>query len=121
MIGSAWRCPPAPDRWAKPETLPNPVKPILLLQHLADDGPAHFATWMGRRGIPLDWRSTAAGDALPTDLREHAALAILGGAWSANDERPSLRQAEALVREAMASGRPVIGHCLGGYQVSRVS
>jgi GMP synthase (glutamine-hydrolysing) len=44
---------------------------------------------------------------------------VLGGAWSANDERPSLRQAEALIREADARGIPVLGHCLGGQLIAR--
>ena len=38
---------------------------------------------------------------------------------SANDPLPSLRQAELLILEAMARGRPVIGHCLGGQLMAR--
>jgi GMP synthase-like glutamine amidotransferase len=49
----------------------------------------------------------------------YRALAVLGGEWSANDERPSLRQAEALIRQADALGIPVLGHCLGAQLMAR--
>jgi len=49
----------------------------------------------------------------------HCALAILGGEMSANDPLPSLRRAELLILDAMARGRPVIGHCLGARLMAR--
>ena len=55
----------------------------------------------------------------PASVRGYRGLAVLGGAWSANDDRPTLRQAEALILEADALGIPVIGHCLGGQLMAR--
>lgn len=95
------------------------MKPILVLQHLIDDGPAHLAAWLRQHGLPVDLRCTELGESFPGNLAGHSALAILGGAMSANDDMPSLRQAEALVRQGMASGKPVIGHCLGGQLMAR--
>ena len=95
------------------------MKPILILQHLSGDGPAHFGRWLQGRGVPVDLRDSEAGQAFPAHLREHSALAVLGGEMSANDPLPSLRQAEALIREAVAAGQPVIGHCLGGQLMAR--
>lgn len=95
------------------------MKPVLVLQHLSADGPAFLATWLRRRGLPLDLRNTEAGQAYPDDIGGHAALAILGGEMSANDPLPSLRQAEALVLQALDRGIPVIGHCLGGQLMAR--
>lgn len=95
------------------------MKPALVLQHLDADGPSHLADWLARHAIPMDRRCTEAGDPFPVDLSGHAAVAILGGAMSANDPLPSLRQAEALVREAVARRIPVIGHCLGGQLIAR--
>jgi GMP synthase (glutamine-hydrolysing) len=94
-------------------------KPVLILQHLPDDGPGHLLTWLRQRGLGVDLRHTRAGDTFPADMTGHAALAVLGGAWSANDDRPSLRAAEALIRDAVARGAPVLGHCLGGQLMSR--
>jgi len=95
------------------------MKPVLVLQHLPDDGPAFLATWLAAQGRPMDLRHTSAGDAFPDRIDGHGALAVLGGEWSANDERPSLRQAESLIRQAVAAGVPVLGHCLGGQLMSR--
>jgi len=95
------------------------MKPILVLQHLLDDSPGYLATWLAREGLPMEVRCTEAGQDFPESVAEYRALAILGGSMSANDEMPSLRRAEDLVRQAMAAGVPVIGHCLGGQLMAR--
>lgn len=95
------------------------MKRVLILQHLVNDGPAYLATWLQRQGIEADVRCTEAGQEFPTHLGGYHGLAILGGAMSANDDLPSLRCAEALIRLAMAGDIPVIGHCLGGQLMAR--
>ena len=95
------------------------MKPVLILQHLSSDGPAYLGTWLARHGIACDVRDTEAGDPYPASVAAYAAVAVLGGEMSANDPLPSLRQAELLILEAMALGRPVIGHCLGGQLMAR--
>ncbi len=96
-----------------------PMKPVLVLQHLSGDGPAYLATWLQRQRLAFDLRNTEAGQDFPLHMDGHAALAILGGEMSANDDMPSLRRAELLILDAMARGRPVIGHCLGGQLMAR--
>jgi GMP synthase-like glutamine amidotransferase len=95
------------------------LKPVLVLQHLSGDGPAFLATWLRRRGIRFEVRDTEAGEAFPRSLAGFGALAILGGEMSANDDLPSLRQAEALWLEALREGVPTLGHCLGGQLMAR--
>lgn len=95
------------------------MKPILVLQHLNGDAPAYLATWLAEQQLGVDVRNAQAGDAYPPDISRHAALAVLGGAMSANDDLPSLRQAERLIRGTMQRGAPVIGHCLGGQLMAR--
>jgi len=95
------------------------VKPVLVLQHEHQDGPAYLLQWLRERGIAVDVRNTQAGDAYPATIDGHVALAILGGSMSANDALPSLRDAERLILDAMARQRPVIGHCLGGQLMAR--
>jgi GMP synthase-like glutamine amidotransferase len=95
------------------------MKPILILQHLSSDGPGYFGVWLQRQGVPFVVRNTEAGQAFPADMGDHAALAVLGGEMSANDPLPSLRRAEDLIRDAIAAGKPVIGHCLGGQLMAR--
>jgi len=96
-----------------------PMKPVLVLQHLSSDGPAYLATWMQRHGVPFEVRNADAGEVYPEHVDAYSGLAVLGGEMSANDPLPSLRRAEVLILEAMARGRPVIGHCLGGQLMAR--
>jgi len=92
---------------------------VLVLQHLKEDGPGCLGQWLDEQGVCWQVLCTEAGEAYPASVKGFKGLAVLGGAWSANDDRPSLRQAEALIREADALGIPVIGHCLGGQLMAR--
>ena len=95
------------------------MAPVLVLQHLTSDGPAYLATWLRAHGIAFEVRNTEAGDDFPDDLEGREAVAILGGEMSANDDLPSLRRAERLIRLAAQEGLPVLGHCLGGQLMAR--
>lgn len=92
---------------------------VLVLQHLFEDGPGYLGEWLDAQGITWHLRCAEAGDLYPASVRGYRGVAVLGGAWSANEERPTLRQAEALIREADTLGIPVIGHCLGGQLMAR--
>ena len=96
-----------------------PTADVLILQHLFEDGPGYLGEWLDAQGVAWHLRCAEAGDLYPDSVRGYRGLAVLGGAWSANDERPTLRQAETLIREADAMGIPVIGHCLGGQLMAR--
>jgi GMP synthase (glutamine-hydrolysing) len=95
------------------------MKPILIVQHLSDDGPAYLARWLSGRGLTYEVCDSEAGQTFPERIDPYAALAILGGEMSANDELPALRRAEDLIRQAVDLGVPTIGHCLGGQLIAR--
>lgn len=95
------------------------MRPVLILQHLVDDGPAYLADWLAAAGQSVVLHCTELGDVFPQNLGNARALAVLGGAMSANDDLPSLRQAERLILQAVDRGIPVIGHCLGGQLMAR--
>ncbi|KPF53650.1 hypothetical protein D621_10035 [beta proteobacterium AAP51] len=95
------------------------MKPVLILQHLNTDGPAYLQQWLQTEGLAHEVFNTEAGQAFPASLAPYGALAILGGEMSANDDLPSLRRAEALFLQAVASGVPTLGHCLGGQLMAR--
>lgn len=92
---------------------------VLVLRHTLEDGPGYLGPWLDEQGVRWHAPCAEAGEPYPASVAGFRALAVLGGAWSANDDRPSLRQAEALIREADALGLPVIGHCLGGQLLAR--
>lgn len=60
-----------------------------------------------------------AGDAVPTHLNGVSGLCLMGGPMSVNDDLPWIPPLLALIREAVASDIPVIGHCLGGQLMSK--
>ncbi len=92
---------------------------VLVLQHLPDDGPGYLGQWLDTQGIRWHVFCADDGEVYPASVHGYRGMAVLGGEWSANDERPSLRHAEALMREADALGVPIIGHCLGGQLMAR--
>lgn len=92
---------------------------VLVLQHTLEDPPGYLGQWLQAGGHRWHAPCAEAGEAYPPSVAPYRALAVLGGEWGANDERPSLRQAEALIREADALGIPVLGHCLGGQLLAR--
>ncbi|MBA4266026.1 MAG: GMP synthase [Comamonadaceae bacterium] len=92
---------------------------VLVLQHTLEDSPGYLGQWLDAQDVSWQVRCAEAGETYPDSVRGYRALAVLGGEWGANDDRPTLRQAEALIREADALGIPVIGHCLGGQLMAR--
>ena len=92
---------------------------VLVLQHLLEDGPGFLGEWLNAQGASWHVRCAESGEDYPASVRGYRGLAVLGGAWSANDDRATLRHAEALILEADALGIPVIGHCLGGQLMAR--
>jgi len=95
------------------------VKPVAVIQHVANDGPQLLATWLKQQGIPLQVFRMFQGDRLPSDIGAHSGLCILGGPMSANDPLPYFDDLIHLVRIATRLDVPVIGHCLGGQLLSR--
>jgi GMP synthase-like glutamine amidotransferase len=101
-----------------PQGLPT-MKPVLILQFMANDAPAYLGTWLQLRGITCDVRLATTDVGFPERIDGYSALALLGGSMSANDDLPFLRTAESLIDQAMRNGVPVLGHCLGGQLMAR--
>jgi GMP synthase (glutamine-hydrolysing) len=95
------------------------MAPVLILQFMADDGPAYLGTWLRQRGIAADVCLAEASPAFPQQINGYRALALLGGGMSVNDGFVYLRNAEQLIAQAMACDIPVLGHCLGGQLMAR--
>ncbi|HZT55071.1 MAG TPA: type 1 glutamine amidotransferase [Burkholderiaceae bacterium] len=94
-------------------------RPVVVLQNLSADGPGYLGTWLAEQGIAFDVFDAEAGNPYPWSIAGYRALALLGGEMSANDDLPSLRQAERLILQAIDADIPVIGHCLGGQLMAR--
>ena len=98
---------------------PVSMKTIAIIQHLANDDPAFFVTWLQAQGLPFTVFHMFDGATLPARASDHSGWCILGGAMSANDPLPYFDDLLARIREAVAEDIPVIGHCLGGQLMAR--
>lgn len=91
------------------------MKRIAILQHAAFEGPARIADWLALRDLPAQVHHLYAGDALPR-LDDFELLVLLGGPMNIDEEylHPWLGAEKALLREALAAGKRILGICLGG-------
>jgi len=96
------------------------LKPVAIFRHAPTEGAGYFATFLDASRIAWRLVKLDAGEGVPRSSREFAGLAFMGGPMSANDDRlPWTQPVLSLIREAVAQGVPVIGHCLGGQLLAR--
>ena len=91
-----------------------------VLQHVEFEGPAAVADWAAGRDVPLRIFPLYRDATLPA-LTDFDMLAVMGGPMSANDEARLewLGPETALVREAIAAGKMVLGICLGAQIIAK--
>ena len=90
------------------------MKPVAIFRHSVTEGPGYFATYLDQRSIPWLLIRIDEGEAVPADASAFSGLCFMGGTMSVNDELPWIPAVLDLIRAAVQSGVPVIGHCLGG-------
>ncbi|HEY9736520.1 MAG TPA: type 1 glutamine amidotransferase, partial [Trichocoleus sp.] len=87
---------------------------FLVIQHLAIESFGIFNTLCRESGIELDIIQVEKGDAFP-DPQPYDAVWVMGGPMNVDQEAkyPWLAAEKALIREAIALGKPYVGICLG--------
>ena len=87
---------------------------VLVLQHIACEPPGVYEDVLRERGATLHRVEVDRGDELP-DWREFDAIVAMGGPMSANDDDalPWLGEEKQLIGNAVRSGMPFWGVCLG--------
>ena len=93
---------------------------MAVLQHVEFEGPAAVADWAAGRGFPLRVFHLYRDTTLPS-LSDFDMLTVMGGPMSANDEAQLgwLGPEIALVREAIAADKTVLGICLGAQIIAK--
>ena len=88
---------------------------VLVLQHISCEPPGAFEDVLVERGARIERLELDEGDPLPGSLDGVDAVIAMGGPMSVNDEdeHPWLAPEKTLLREAVESGLPVWGSCLG--------
>ncbi|HSS43352.1 MAG TPA: hypothetical protein VLK37_12480 [Solirubrobacterales bacterium] len=89
---------------------------VLAIVHQRDAGPGVFAKAIGDAGGTLDEWTLAERPQPPSDPLGYDAVLVLGGAMNVDEgERHGwIAEEEALLRELLARGVPLLGLCLGG-------
>jgi GMP synthase (glutamine-hydrolysing) len=89
-------------------------RPILVLQHAGCEPPGAYEDELLARKLPFARVLLDEGGELP-DWRAYAAIVVMGGAMSVNDEaeHPWLVSEKRLIGEAVRAGTPYWGVCLG--------
>jgi GMP synthase-like glutamine amidotransferase len=93
---------------------------MAVLQHVEFEGPAAVADWAAAREFPLRVFHLYRDTTLPS-LSDFDMLTVMGGPMSANDEARLgwLGPEIALVREAIAADKTVLGICLGAQIIAK--
>lgn len=96
---------------------------VHYLQHVPFEGLGNMEEWLEKRGAEITstrfFQSLDHSNRLP-GLDEIDFLIIMGGPMSVNDEAdlPWLVQEKSFVRSVIASGKPVLGVCLGAQLIA---
>lgn len=94
---------------------------VLILQHVAVEGPGLIAAALEAQGVPWRLRNLLVepNPVLPP-LEELAGLVLMGGPMDAGDvaSYPALGREQELVKAAVAAELPVLGVCLGHQIIS---
>ena len=90
-------------------------KKVLFIQHSEVDRPGLLGDTLDSLGFPLDIIRPDLGQAAPESLEGFAGLVLGGGPQGAYEQEkyPFLSDECTLVRHAAATGKPVLGLCLG--------
>jgi GMP synthase-like glutamine amidotransferase len=95
------------------------MRPIVIFRHTRTEEPGYFATFLDQHAIPWTLIKVDEGDPVPDSAAPYSGLCLMGGTVSVNDPLPWIERSCRLIREAVANGVPVIGHCLGGQLMSK--
>ncbi|SCD76937.1 GMP synthase-Glutamine amidotransferase [Streptomyces sp. TverLS-915] len=95
---------------------------LLVVRNHEGDGAGNWEQWLAEGGVRLDAVRAWEGEPLPERLT-HDGLLVLGGAYlPADDARaPWLPGTRALARQALGTGVPYFGICLGGQLLAHVA
>ena len=95
------------------------MKPILIVRHVAHEGPGYLADFLHERTVPFEVLAIDSGVKIPTSPDSYSALVFMGGPMSVNDDLPWIPSAVSLIQGALDQDIPLLGHCLGGQLIAR--
>ena len=95
------------------------MKPVAIFRHIPHEGAGYFSDFLEQRQIPSQLIKVDQNDPIPDNPGNYSGLVFMGGSMSVNDSLPWIASSLQLIRTAIATGVPVMGHCLGGQLISK--
>ena len=95
------------------------LKHVLIFRFSSTEGPGYLETYLNERKIQWQLVQVDAGQSIPELSADIAAIALMGGPMSVNDKLSWIEPLLNLLKQAVASDVPVIGHCLGGQLLAK--
>ncbi len=95
------------------------MNPVTIFRHTPSEGPGHIAEFLRAQGIPFVLHLVDQGNPIPASASNSSGLVFMGGPMSVNDDLPWIADSLALIRAAVATNIPVLGHCLGGQLMAK--
>ena len=93
--------------------------PVLVILHQATSTPGRVGQMLTARGVPMDIRRPALGEALPDTTRNHAGVVIFGGPMSANDTDAFIKREIDFIDVPLREETPFLGICLGAQMLAK--
>ncbi len=92
---------------------------LLAVENAEGEHLGYFEQLAEAHGISVEYRRLWKGEGLEGAL-EYDIIVVLGGPMSVNDEAeyPYLAEEKAVIRRALAAGKPVLGVCLGAQLIA---
>lgn len=90
-----------------------------IFQHLPFEGPGSIRPWLINAGFEITYTHFYKSDEIP-QVKDIDFLLIMGGSMSVNDEEklPWLVKEKQFIRDFIATGKPVLGICLGSQMIA---
>ena len=85
---------------------------LLIVQNIAHEGAGLLQDLLHEHNIGFELHDLSQGGMLP-DPRQFAGMVVLGGPQSANDTTVQIRHETQCIGDALETGIPILGICLG--------
>ncbi len=94
---------------------------IHYLQHVPFETPGEILTWAKERNYPVEGTMMFNNENLP-NLGEFDLLFVMGGPMGVHDEKqyPWLKEEKSFLKQAIESGKTIVGICLGAQLLAHV-
>lgn len=91
----------------------TPMKPIAIFQHTEVGAPGTIIPILESMGRSCRVIRIVDGEDVPAEITSFGGLVFMGGYMGVHDDLPWIAVEKNVIRQAVALGIPVAGHCLG--------